>query len=100
MNLPTAQQTIQSLITEKQNEIDALTLALSMLESTFAPDMQAIVDAQKDADDERAQVASLEDEVQELQQPATTTPDQTPPQDATPAPDDAQPVTQEQPETA
>ncbi len=68
MNLPTAQQVIQSLIKGKQDEVDALTLALSILDSNFAPDIQAIADAQKDADEQRSLVAELQTELEACKQ--------------------------------
>lgn len=66
MNLPTAQGILQTLIKSKQDDADALTLALSILNTTFAPDLQAIADAQKDADEQRTLVADLTAQVEAL----------------------------------
>lgn len=57
MNILTAQSTLTELIAKRQGELDSLTLALSVLDSTFAPDISAIALAQKDADDQRVKVA-------------------------------------------
>lgn len=66
MNLPTAQGILQTLIKSKQDDADTLTLALSILNTTFAPDLQAITDAQKDADEQRTLVADLTAQVEAL----------------------------------
>lgn len=59
MDTITAQGILQSLITQKQSELDALTLALSVLNETFAADMTAITAAQTGEDEARAAAATL-----------------------------------------
>lgn len=63
MDTITAQGILQSLITQKQSELDALALALSVLNETFAADMTAITAAQTGEDEARAEAATLTAEV-------------------------------------
>lgn len=63
MDTPTAEQILQSLITSKTNELASLNLALSILNTTFAPDLTAIKTAQADADTQRTQVSDLTEQL-------------------------------------
>ena len=88
MPTPKALGILTTLIAQKQNEIDSLTLALSVLETTFAPDLTAIKAAQADADTQRALVADLSSQVTTLTATAdaamTMTTTQTMPSDGLP----------------
>ena len=59
MEILQAQNVLQTVIVSKQNELDAWKLALSILDSTFAPNLSAIAAAQADADAQRIKVAQV-----------------------------------------
>ncbi len=50
MNIPTAQAYLETIINQKQQELDTFTLSLSVLNTKFAPDLSAITDSQNAAD--------------------------------------------------
>lgn len=59
MDILIAQNILQTIINQKQKEIDIFALALEILNDKFAPDITAIALAQKDADDLRLKVAEV-----------------------------------------
>ena len=59
--------TLQNLINNRTDELAVFQAALSILDSTYKPNFDALITAQKEADDGAAKVADLTSQITDIQ---------------------------------
>jgi chromosome segregation ATPase len=66
MDIKNVKLSLETWVNEKQDELDAFKLALSILDETFKPEITALTNAQAEADTQRVKAIQLENSVANL----------------------------------